>query len=162
MPALWLLLLQFSLALAVFGLIAAWWVWPRLAARDLTAALLPLLAVNAFRFVPMALYAPGQIDAAVPAYAVNAIALGDLVSALLAVAAAVALRYRGPAALALAWVFSIVGAIDVVAAFGAALAARIYAFGLGFSWFVVTLYVPVVLLTQVMIFRLLLRRAPKA
>ena len=52
--------IQFSLSLVAYGLIAAWYVVPRLSERPREAALQPLLWVHAFRVSPGgAVLAPG-------------------------------------------------------------------------------------------------------
>jgi len=50
--------IQFSLSLVAYGLIAAWYVVPRLSERPREAALQPLLWVHAFRVAGAAVLAP--------------------------------------------------------------------------------------------------------
>jgi hypothetical protein len=158
MDPFWLLNLQFTCTLVAFALIAIWWIVPALARLPKESALVPLLMVHVFRYAPMALFAPGQVATGLPASTVQTIAYGDLISAMVALAAAIALKLRSPAGLPLAWLFTLVGLADVAVALAAAIGAGVYEFALGFNWYIVTFYVPVLCVTHVMIVWLLLRK----
>src|SRR5215472_6940044 len=84
--------IQSTLSLIAFALIARWHVAPRLSALSREDAIVPLLWVNVFRYAPLTLFAPGQVDPNIPPDAVATIAYGDLASGLLALAAVVALK----------------------------------------------------------------------
>ena len=58
--------IQFTLSLAAFGLIALWYVTPRLSRLPLELALVPLLWVHAFRIVGATILAPGSVGPGVP------------------------------------------------------------------------------------------------
>jgi len=60
MTPFWVLNIQSTLSLILFGLMARWYVAPRLAGRSRNQAILPLLWIHAFRYAPLTLYAPGQ------------------------------------------------------------------------------------------------------
>src|SRR2546422_8000965 len=90
-----------ALERAAFSLIALWHVAPRLIARSREYALVPLLWVQVFRYAPLALYAPGQIDPRIPADVAAAVGYGDLVSGIAALVALVAVKWRLSGALAL-------------------------------------------------------------
>src|SRR2546427_820589 len=88
--------LQFLLSLVLYTLIARWHVAPRLAALPLASALSPLLFLHAFRHLGMVFLVPTVVGSSLPpAFAVPA-AYGDLLAALLALLAIVALRSRWP------------------------------------------------------------------
>src|SRR3989449_8003023 len=97
-----------ALERAAFSLIALWHVAPRLIARSREYALVPLLWVQVFRYAPLALYAPGQIDPRIPADVAAAVGLGDLVSAVAALGGLIALPIGAQGAMRLVWVFSVV------------------------------------------------------
>ena len=104
--------LQVLLSFLVYGLVARWYVIPWLAPRPLHAALQPLLVLHATRYLGMVFLVPTVVGPALPAgFAVPA-AYGDLLAALLALAALVALRARAPIALPLTWLFNVVGLLD--------------------------------------------------
>src|SRR5262245_31592108 len=147
---------QSTLSLAVFSLIAAWHVEPRLRARPREDALVPLLWVQVFRYAPLSLYAPGQVDPRIPADVAAAVGLGDLVSALAALAAVVALRIHLRGAIALVWFFTVVGVSDLLFATMKAVAAEMYRFPMGWNWYILNFYVPMIVVGHVLIVRHLL------
>lgn len=150
--------LQAGLSTIVFALLATWVLGPRLAALPREKALVPLLWVHVFRYVPMTLLAPGQIDPAFPLSAAAPIALGDLLAALLAMVALVALRVRARLALPIVWAFSVVSVLDMISAGVHGASVEVYRHALGVNWYVVTFYVPALFVTQVMIVARLLER----
>jgi len=84
--------LQILTSVAVFGLIALWYVWPRLVKLPRNSALVPLVFVQVFRYVGMVLLVPYMIDPKLPGEFRAAAAYGDLLEAALALAAVFALR----------------------------------------------------------------------
>jgi hypothetical protein len=149
--------IQSTFSLVAFSLIARWHVAPRLNARSREDALIPLLWVQVFRYAPLAMYAPGQVDPRIPADVAAVVGLGDLVSA---VGALVALRLRAKGAIAFVWVFSVVGVADLVFATMKAVAAEIYRFPMGWNLYILNFYVPMIVVSHLMIIRYLLRRGP--
>ena len=160
MSAFLALSIQSTFSLVAFSLIALWHVAPRLNARSREDALIPLLWVQVFRYAPLALYAPGQVDPRIPADVAAAVGLGDLVSAVAALVALIALRMRAKGAIALVWVFSVVGIADLGFATMKAVAAEMYRFPMGWNWYILNFYVPMIVVSHVMIIRYLLRRGP--
>jgi len=148
--------LQVLLSLAGYALIARWYVAPRLAALSLRAALTPLLLFHAFRHLGMVFLVPTVVGPGLPtAFAVPA-AYGDLVAALLALVAIAALRMEWALAIALVWVFNIVGLLDLVNAFYQGLRNDVQ---LGAAYYIPTYVVPALLVTHAMMFAMLVRRA---
>jgi fucose 4-O-acetylase-like acetyltransferase len=145
------LAIQFTFSLVAFGLLARWYVAPRLSTSSREAAIVPLVWVHVFRYAPLALYATGQIDPRVPGDVAAAIGYGDLVSAVLALLAVCALRLRAAVAIPLAWIFSVVGSADLVYATYKAVGAHLYSFYIGWNWYILNFYVPALIVTQVMI-----------
>jgi len=146
--------LQVLLSFLVYGLVARWYVTPRLAPLPLHAALQPLLVLHALRHLGMVFLVPTVVGPALPAgFAVPA-AYGDLLAALLALAALVALRARAPIALPLTWLFNVVGLLDLINAFYQGLRNDVQ---LGAAYFIPTFAVPALVITHLMIFRMLVR-----
>src|SRR5207237_9255727 len=112
MPPIVLFAIQSALCLAAYALIAWWYVAPRLCGLPREVALMPLLWVHAFRIVGGTILAPGAVDAAVPAEFRTMIGYGDITTAVLALIALLALRYRLTWAIALVWVCLTVGMLD--------------------------------------------------
>src|SRR6266508_4221351 len=108
----------------------------------------------------LSILVPGVVSPLLPsAFAVPA-AYGDLIAAILAVAASVALFKRASLAIPLVWLFNVWGAADFLFAFyqgvfGVQLDARM----LGAAFFIPTVIVPAGLITHGLIFWLLVRPA---
>ena len=149
--------IQFTMSLVAFALIARWHVWPRLSSMPRELALVPLLWVHAFRIVGGTILAPGSVGPGVPMEFREMIGYGDLVTALLALLALIALRARLPRAIGLVWLFLAVGTIDTVNAIVQSLRYDVTSYALGVNWVIVTLYVPALLVSSLMIFLLLFR-----
>jgi hypothetical protein len=147
--------LQFALSLLVGSLLARWYVWPRLAALPTRGALAPLLFVHATRYVGLVFLVPTVVPPGVPdSFAVPA-AYGDLLAALLALLALVALRREWSGAIALTWLFNLVGVVDLLYAVSQGIRLGVQ---LGAAHYIPIVAVPVLFITHFMIFALLGRR----
>ena len=149
--------IQFTMSLVAFALLARWHVWPHLSSMPRELALVPLLWVHAFRIVGGTILAPGSVGPGVPMAFREMIGYGDLVTALLALVALIALRARLSGAIALVWFFLAVATIDTVNAIVQSLRYDVTSYALGVNWVIVTLYVPALLVSSLMIFLLLIR-----
>jgi hypothetical protein len=58
------------------------------------------------------------------------------------------------------WLFSIVGIADLVFATYKAVGAEVYRFYMGWNWYILNFYVPMLIVTHVMILQRLLRKSP--
>ena len=148
--------IQFTLSLVAYALIAAWYVVPRLSRLPRDVALVPLLWIHAFRIVGGAILAPGAVDAAVPVDFRTMVGYGDLATAFLALLALIALRARLPRAIALVWLCVGIGMLDTVNAIVQSVRYNVFTYALGVNWVIVSVYVPALLVSSVLIFRLLL------
>ena len=153
--------IQFTLALVAYGLIAWWYVAPRLSRLPREVALAPVLWVHAFRIVGGTILAPGAVAASVPAEFRTMIGYGDMATAVLALVALVALRFRLSAAIALVWLCLGVGLLDTVNAIIQSMRFSVFNDALGVNWVIVTMYVPALLVSSVLIF-IQLRRSSSA
>jgi len=152
--------LSIVLALAAYALIAKWYVMPVLLAMPRAEALVPLLLIHCFRFVGLAFLIPGVTSQPLDPRFANPAAYGDLLTALLAFLAILALRGGWRAAIALVWVFNVVGTLDLLNALTQGLRYTEDA-ALGATFFIPAVYVPALLVTHVMVFIILLRGEPK-
>ena len=149
--------LSVLLGLIVWGMIGARDIWPALRGRPRAEALRPLLLLHAFRFVGLAFLVPGVVSPALPDDFARPAAYGDLATCILALLAIAALRTRAGAVLV--WVFNIVGTVDLLNAFyqadrlGVGIAPGLQ----GAAYFIPTVLVPLLLVTHVLVFRILLR-----
>src|SRR2546426_4942868 len=152
MPPIVLFGIQFTFCLAAYALIAWWYGAPRLDRLPRELALVPLLWIHAFRIVGGTILAPGAVDAAVPAEFRTMIGYGDMATALLALLAIAALRRRLPVAIPLVWICLTVGLLDTVNAIIQSMRFSVFTHGLGVNWVIVTIYVPALLVSSVLIF----------
>jgi len=150
--------IQFTLSLVAYWLIASWYVAPRLSGLPRELALAPLLWVHAFRIVGGTILAPGAVGPGVPMEFRTMIGYGDLITALLALLALIALRTHLPRAIAFAWLCVIVGLLDTVNAIVQSVRFSVFTYALGVNWVIVTIYVPALLVSSLLIFIQLLAR----
>ena len=146
--------LQFALSIAAWAVIAGIFIMPRLKALQRSDILMWLTLPHVFRHVGLVFLVPGVTADALPASFANAAAYGDLLAGILALAAVLSLRAKWPGAIAVVWIFNVVGTVDLanalrhpepIPSFGAA-------------WFIPTFLVPLLIVTHVLIFRELLRK----
>ena len=148
--------IQFTLSLVAYALIAFWYVVPRLSKLPREAALVPLLWVHAFRIVGGTILAPSSVDAGVPMEFRTMIGYGDLATAFLALLALIALHTRFRGAIALVWLCIIVGMLDTVNAIIQSVRDSVFTYPLGINWVIVSIYVPALLVSSLLIFMQLL------
>ena len=146
--------LQFVLSLVVWGLIAKWSLNPWLEKKSPHDAFFWLTLPHAFRHMGMVFLVPGVVARPLPEAFATPAAYGDLVTGVLALLALIALRTGWARALALVWLFNIVGTVDLVHALRQANVVVDF----GAAWYIPTLFVPLLLVTHFMIFARLLRR----
>lgn len=157
MPSAVLFAISVTFGLAVWGAVAWNYIWPALRERASPEDLKPILLLHGFRFLGLAFLAPGVVSPALPAAFAVPVAYGDLVSAMLALLALSVLGTRAGAAVT--WVFNVFGTADLLFAFylGARISLPDSQGLLGAGYFVLTAYVPILLITHGLVFRILLR-----
>jgi hypothetical protein len=139
-----------------WGLVSSWYIWPQLRHRPLADALRPLLLLHCFRFVGLTFLVPGVVSPSLPAQFAVPAAYGDLVAAVLALAAlVVGLRTR--LGLGLAWAFNVWGSADLLYAFYQGNQVGLEPGQLGATYFIVIVLVPLLFITHGLVFRLLLK-----
>ena len=143
--------IQFSFCLLAYALFAWWYGVPRLSRLPRELALVPLLWIHVFRIVGGTILAPGAVDAAVPGDFRTMIGYGDMATAVLALLALVALRSRFTGAIALVWLCLAVGTLDTVNAIVQSVRYSVFTYPLGLNWVIVTIYVPALLVSSVLI-----------
>ena len=151
--------LQVVANLLAYGLIARWYVWPRLRGRSRAGALEPLLWPHVFRSLGLTLLVPGVVDPELPRSFAAAVALGDVATAALALLALFALRAGWRFALGLVWLCNVVGTLDLLHVIYQGIAVGAPEYSLGGAWFVPTYVVPALAVCHVLMFRLLVRPA---
>ncbi|MDH2386259.1 hypothetical protein [Bradyrhizobium sp. CER78] len=150
-------LLSVAGAFLTSAVVAATYVWPALRMMPCHEALRLLAAFHAFRFLGMNFLVTGFVSPQVNPVFAGAVGWGDLTAAVLALLAMAALSWRWPIALPIVWLFNIWGTLDLLNAYymGATKNADPGLFGAGI--YIPALYVPLLLVSHVMIFMLLMR-----
>jgi hypothetical protein len=155
------LILPLSIVLAVvsYSLIAKWYVMPWLAPLSRKEALTPLLLLHSSRFIGLAFLIPGVTSVPLDPRFANPAAWGDLLAAVLALIALLALRFEWSAAVPLVWIFNIEGTLDLL---NALFQGMRYApnSDLGATYFIPAVIVPALLVTHFIVFKLLLSQKP--
>src|SRR5262249_3465480 len=121
-------------------------------------ALITLLWIHALRYVAFQIFSAKEAGFDVPDDIRDRIAYGDALSAVLAFAAILALHYRPVIGVALAWLFSVVGIVDLLSAMVGGVQANLFAKAAGTTWFILTFYVPVLWVSHVLIIWQLISR----
>lgn len=150
--------LQFVLSMVVVALIAKWYTAPWLRDKPLQAALAILILPHAFRHLGLVFLTPVVVSDTMPPFFAATAGYGDLAAGLLAILALVALRSRWAIAVALVWIFNLVGTIDLLNALRQETAVP----HMGSAWYIPTFVVPVLLVTHVMIFARLVKKEQTA
>jgi hypothetical protein len=144
------------LAWSVF---AVQYLWPRIRNRERAEALRPILVLHGFRYIGLGALLPGVISPQLSeTLFARGIAYGDLLTAILALIALAALRTS--LATPLIWIFNLVGTADLLNAFyqGNQISLANRPGLLGAIYFLPVLGVPLLLVTHVLVFRVLLRK----
>jgi hypothetical protein len=157
MPSQVLFGISVAFGLAVWGLVARHYILPALSERSSPELLKPILLLHAFRFLGLAFVVPGVVSPELPAAFAQPVAYGDLISAILALLALATLRT--PSGAVVTWVFNTFGTADLLFGFyqGSRISLPATQGLLGAAYFIVTAYVPLLLITHGLVFRILLR-----
>src|SRR5579859_1759978 len=157
MPSPVLFGISVAFGLTVWGAVAWHYIWPALKERPRPENLKPILLLHGFRFLGLAFMAPGVVSPELPAAFAQPVAYGDLISAILALLALATLGT--PTGTVLTWVFNAFGTADLLFAFylGSYISLPDTQGLLGGGYFILTAYVPLLLVTHGLAFRILLR-----
>ena len=144
-------------SLIIWNKISKKYFWLQFKDLELKKAVQPILILHSFRFAGLSFFIPGVVHAGLnPAWAIPA-ALGDFTAAILAF---ITLSLVNSVSFKpLLWIFNVLGLIDLLVAFIDGPRYNIVPF-LGPAYYIVILYVPILVLTHLMVFKLLLRNEP--
>jgi len=138
-----------------WGLVAKQYIWPKLRLRPRAEALRPLLVLHSFRFEGLAFLVPGVVSPDLPSAFAHSAAYGDIIAATLALISLASLPRA--AGVVIAWIFNLWGTADLLNAFYQAGSAGLVPGQLGATYFIPTLFVPLLLITHGLVFRILLQ-----
>jgi hypothetical protein len=149
--------MQLLTSIFVFGIIAVWYVWPSLTKLSRNSALIPLLWVHVPRYVGMTLLVTGMVDPNLPRDFLSGAAYGDLLEAALALASIFTLRRNWRLAVPLVWVANTWGFVDLLNGVRGVLQLNVPSFNLATVWYIYTFYAPLVIVSHLTIFWILLK-----
>jgi hypothetical protein len=149
--------LQLFSSAFVFIIVSVWYVWPSLTKLSRNSALILLLFAHVPRYVGMALLVPGMVDPTLPLDFRSSAAYGDLLEAAMAFASIFALRSNWRVAVPLVWVANTWGFLDLLNGVRGVLQLNVPSFNLATFWYVYTFYAPLVLVSHLMVFLVLLK-----
>ena len=149
--------MQILLSCVVCAIVAVWYVWPYLTKLSRNSALIALLFVHVPRYVGMTLLVTGMVDPQLPREFLSGAAYGDLLEAALALASIFALRSDWRFAIPLVWVTNTWGFADLLNGVRGVLQLNVPSFNLGTVWYIYTFYAPLVIVSHLMIFWILIK-----
>jgi len=149
-----ILTVNLVLSTLVFGVAARLYVLPKLDACEPRTVLLPILLLHSLRHLGLMFLAPGAIYPGMPPQFAYPAALGDLLTAVLALLAIPAVAARARVAKLLVWVFNIVGTLDLI---NAIVLATVYDAPplMGPAYWIPAFWVPALLVTHYITFAVL-------
>ncbi len=140
----------------VFWIAARIYLFPKLPDLRPQAVLLPILLLHSFRHLGLMFLTPGATYAGIPRQFAYPAALGDLVAALLALAAIAAVLSNVRSARRLVWIFNVEGTLDLIAAITLATIYRADAH-MGPAYWIPAFWVPALLVTHYIVFVVLVK-----
>jgi hypothetical protein len=144
-----------AFSLIAWGIVTARYIWPELRHKSRAEALRPVLILHSFRFLGLGMLVPGVVSPDLPSAFAQPAAYGDLIATILALLSLLVLP-RGPG-FVIAWIFNIWGSVDLLNAFYQGNGAGLLAGQLGAAYWIPTLFVPLLLITHALAFRILLQ-----
>jgi len=149
--------MQILTSVFVFGIVAVWYVRPYLTTLARSSALILLLFVHVPRYVGMTLLVAGMVDPRLPTEFRSSAAYGDLLEAALALACIFALRSNWRLAIPLVWITNTWGFADLLNGVRGVLQLNVPSYNLSTFWYVYTFYAPLVIVSHLMIFWVLIK-----
>jgi hypothetical protein len=144
----------------VFWIAARLYVLPRLHQLTPRSILLPILLLHGLRHLGLMFLAPGATYAGITTQFAYPAAYGDLIAAVLAVAAIPAVARSARIAKTLVWIFNIEGTVDLIVAIALATISDASPH-MGPAYWIPAFWVPALLVTHYLTFMVLLKRWPE-
>ena len=138
----------------VFYAIARIYVLPHLSAWGFRRVMPPILLLHSFRHLGLMFLTRGATYPGIPSQFAYPAAFGDLIAAVLAFAALIAVVRGNPAGRPLVWVFNVEGTLDLIDAIVLASVYKTAAY-MGPAYWIPAFWVPALLVTHYITFRAL-------
>lgn len=151
--------MQILTSVFVCTIVAVWYVWPYLTTQSRNSALTPLLWVHVPRYVGMTLLVTGMVDPTLAREFRSNAAYGDLIEAALALVSIFALRSNWRVGVPLVWLTNAWGFLDLLNGLRGVVQLNVPSYNLATFWYVYTFYAPLVIVSHLMIFWILLKSA---
>lgn len=150
--------IQFTFSLLLYTLISVGYIFPALKKIVSDKALVPLLLIHCFRYAPLSLLMPGQVSEEFPLEAAQIISYGNFIAALFALLAVTMIWHNIKGARFAVWLFSLIGIAVVIISAVTGIGIGATAMEIGFNLYVLNFYVPMLIVSHVMIVLILLRK----
>jgi hypothetical protein len=145
----------------VFWVAARIYLFPKLQQLNPQVVLLPILLLHSLRHLGLMFITPGATYAGTPPQFAYPAAFGDLLAALLALAAILALVRNASSSRLVVWIFNVEGTVDLIAAITLA-TIHDAADYMGPAYWIPAFWVPALLVTHYITFVVLLKYWPGA
>ena len=155
-----ILTVNLLLSTLVFWIAARLYLLPRLRQLRPEAVLLPILLLHSLRHLGLMFLSTGATSPGMPAGFAYPAAFGDLLAAMLALAAIPAVSQGHASARPILWVFNVVGSLDLVTAITLATVHGASAY-MGAAYWIPAFWVPALLVTHYITFVVLLKFWPR-
>ncbi len=149
------LFVSIAFGFVAWGVVTGSLILPALRRRGRNEALRPLLIFHSFRYVGLSFLVPGVVSANLPAAFAQSAAYGDIVAATLALLTLALLSSR--VGILAAWIFNLWGTADILYANYDGIRLGVQAGQFGAAYFLPTFIVPLFLITNGLVFGILLR-----
>jgi hypothetical protein len=141
----------------VFGIAARLYLMPALSQLEARSVVLPILLLHSMRHLGLMFLAPGAVFPGIPPQFAYPAALGDLLTAALALIAILAVIRSSALARTLVGLFNVVGTLDLVDAISLATVYDAAPY-MGPAYWIPAFWVPALLVTHFVVFLILGRR----
>jgi hypothetical protein len=144
------------LSFVVWGIITTKYIWPSLRIGPRTRSLQPLLLLHCFRFVGVSFLIPGVVRPDLSIEFARPAAYGDFIAAILALLSLAVLQKAF--GIILVWALNLWGTADLLHAFYQGIRIGLEPGQLGAAYFIITVLVPLLMITHGLMFRILLMK----
>ncbi|MEM7375021.1 MAG: hypothetical protein AAF587_40885 [Bacteroidota bacterium] len=152
--------ISFSIALITYSLMFGIFLLPRLRKIPFYKALIGLLLIHCFRTVALMMIVPTTPDHLhiFPKVIAEAIACGELISAVLALTCVLTIHYTKMRSLLLVWIFSLVGMGCLVLVLINIFLYQTTTYEVGVNWLILHYYVPLLWVSHVLIIQMIMNK----